>query len=233
MAPIPASRERKEKGLRPLSFSPRRFSLRLLLLLVAANAVFFAWRGHRIKVANEIEKAVEAFQADGGSVFYSWDYDEKGRFRPDYPHGEWAAPEREWTSRLIGLGESYCPQRAKFLVTDRWWLNPAHAGPGPYGSNDALRQLAYMPRLIMVGLAGAKWVNDESIDILLRIPRLEVIDLYGTDISDIGLLKLARLKNLRAIDIRGTRISPLAVAELKRVRPDIRLTTELRQAVSQ
>src|SRR6185369_4842777 len=90
-------------------------------------------------------------------------------------------------------------------------------------SGVALPLLKSIPTLKELSVSGQQrtdsglWsvsVTDFSISNIAQLPRLEVLDLGGTNISDRGVAELARLQNLQRLDLRGTRVTAKGLAAL-------------------
>jgi hypothetical protein len=67
-----------------------------------------------------------------------------------------------------------------------------------------LRQLAVLPELTYLGLAGNPQIADADLDELARIKTLLTLDLNHTRVTTAGLMRLAALPSLSSISIRGT-----------------------------
>jgi hypothetical protein len=52
-------------------------------------------------------------------------------------------------------------------------------------------------------------------------PNLVVLDLSGTNVTDIGLLQLTRLQNLRRLKLRRTEVTPEGIATLRNSLPNL------------
>jgi hypothetical protein len=62
-------------------------------------------------------------------------------------------------------------------------------------------------------------LNDESLKLLKWFPRLESLDLRGSDVTDEGLKHLNSLKRLNHLDLRETSVTEHGVAWLERTLP--------------
>lgn len=84
-----------------------------------------------------------------------------------------------------------------------------------------LEGLAGFDRLNSLRLAQTD-VGDGAVDALLRLEGLEVLNLYGTRLSDAGLSRLATLPNLKRIYCADTQVTPDGVvAAMMKVRSDL------------
>src|SRR5215510_14615868 len=95
-------------------FVPRiRFSLRTLMILIAALAV---WLGVRVERARKQALAVGAIQASGGLVLYEFEYAGTAPFSPRFGHrtagGNWAPPEAKCLIDLLGVDFFHCVEFA-------------------------------------------------------------------------------------------------------------------------
>ena len=90
-------------------------------------------------------------------------------------------------------------------------------------SGTAITSLKLLPALKELDLSGQKradsgpWnvpMSDARVREIAQIPRLEMLDLGATNVSDRGLLELARLKHLHTLGLRGTRVTSKGIAAL-------------------
>jgi hypothetical protein len=61
---------------------------------------------------------------------------------------------------------------------------------------------------------------------VLQISALEELSLYGTEITDEGLLTLAVLPNLRNLTVTNTRVTSKGVARFKKMCPQCQVRNE-------
>jgi hypothetical protein len=58
---------------------------------------------------------------------------------------------------------------------------------------------------------------------VVRLRNLEDLDLFYTDVTDAGLLRLKTLRNLQFINLHGTNVTDVGVSELRRALPGLRV----------
>ena len=171
-----------------------RFSLRTLLVLVTALAVWLGYMTHR---AREQERAVRAIQALGGTVVYDFELDADGNRRPN---AEPAGPK--WLRRLLG------PHFGTNVV-----------GVG-LGSNDGkvtnkdLEVFRSLRGLRGLSLSGNAAITDEGLDHVAKLLSLTALDVGHTGISDAGLARIKNLSSLQSLFLGGTQITDEGLAHL-------------------
>lgn len=76
------------------------------------------------------------------------------------------------------------------------------------------------PRLEIVSL-GSTEVSDGAVSKLALLPALKVLDLSSTSVSDSSVDVLAAMSSLRLLDLRDSGVSPVGLDELVERRPDL------------
>lgn len=94
--------------------------------------------------------------------------------------------------------------------------NPA-AGLSAEGqmTDDLLAEVCRVETLTALGLAGCQGVTDDGVRHLARLPRLQHLDLSGTNITDAGLEVLRDLPRLRTLSLAWTRVTDRGVRVLR------------------
>jgi Leucine-rich repeat (LRR) protein len=158
---------------------------------------------------NQQWNAVIAVEQLGGSVDYVWRLDEQVHPLPGFmrfPRSVgWAFPG---DSRVDGVNLTGC-QRTEL--------------------DDTLRHLLTAAELRSLSLANAG-ISDASLDAIAGQSRLEVLDLYGTPITDTGLRQyIPQLKHLRHLDVRQTNITRSGWLHVREKLPDIWIRSDFEE----
>lgn len=176
-----------------------RFSLRTLLLLIAALCV---WLGIQVNAAQRQKRAVDALQQGGVGIFfdYYWEIDANDPEISILKHNP-VQPGPAWLRKLIG--DEYFREVVGVSLNNQCSITESE-----------FSQVAKLPKINSVALHEAKItsngtgitrpVKDSDFVVLENLNQLRDLYLTGADVEDIGLaalLKSARsLKNLTIID---------------------------------
>ena len=166
-----------------------QFSIRLLLVLALVVAIVGGWLAAERQRAAQQRDAVAAVRALGGDVYYDYEhYGDPPRNWPPFPSAPGEPPGPAWARRLPGVDFLADAVAVRF------------ADPTYYGSWDIE---LYKIRL-----------TDVSLDAIVKLSRLERLDLGSTRIAGCCLEKLNALKRLREL---GLDVTGLADAGLEGV----------------
>lgn len=91
------------------------------------------------------------------------------------------------------------------------------------GDRDIAKLVRMYPRLSILSLEGTG-ITDEALAQLDVLRRLEHLNLRGTRVSDIGLDHLETVVTLRRVLLGGTRVTDRGVALLRTMLPDCEIT---------
>jgi hypothetical protein len=178
-----------------------QYSLRSLLVLIAAVAFACSWLTTEMQLAKTQRGVVAAVEAAGGDVGYAvtetpdWLLELFGHdLFSDVWHG--TARTDAQATRLYGLSQ---------IV----WLTLN----GPGITDVTLEHLQRFSKLRLLYLHGAN-VTDAGLKHLETLPELETLDLSETRISDSGLGYLHPLKRLSGLSLSNTGITDAGLAQL-------------------
>jgi hypothetical protein len=198
----------------------KTLSLRGLLLLVLAIAV---WLGWIVNQARQQREAVAALQKFGGFVHYDWEFVDgpvnvpPGNliWKPSWgtftPGGKPWAPD--WLRKLAG--DEYFQSIAhvslfvdiKKQVADARWVNIGSA-------DDALRKLATQKGVRTLHLGGEQ-VTDENLSYVGQMTGLEELSImWGRHLTDRGLVHLSGLSRLRILEVDHSKMTDLGLKAL-------------------
>jgi hypothetical protein len=191
----------------------KTISLRALLLIVLAIAL---WLGWIVNKAREQREAVRALQKFGGFVHYDWEF-VNGRVKvpqgnllwmPSWgkftPGGKPWAPD--WLRRA--LGDEYFQSIAhvslyvdiKNQVASATWVN---MGP----ADDALRKLATQTSIRTLQIGGQQ-VTDANLSYVGQMTGLQELSIaWGRHLTDRGFMQLSRLKRVRILEVDNSKMT--------------------------
>jgi len=174
----------------------RQFSLRGLLVLVSAAAVFLAWFAWRLREARVQDTAAEEIVRAGGEVAYSDQfYGGVSRLTP-------YAPKPRFVGDLLRRMFGGDPTRK--LVSVKLFNNESAALISKNGLHD----------LRIVRLEGGASITDEALPHLAKCKELRVLYLDGAAITDQGLVPIGNLRKLEELWLENTRVSDSTMALL-------------------
>ena len=180
-----------------------RFSLRTTLAAMSFAGIGLYWLRNRIDAAASQKEAIRQLKAIGANVGYrhEWDY-EADRFSNSPP------PGGKFLRSI--LGDHF------FLIPDIVLVENFVGGTGtlaPLGKLNTVKTLAITNSTI----------GDDEVTILTTLTGLQELNLYGTNITDRGLLRLARLRKLSNLIVTNSKVTEAGAAKFKELRPDCKL----------
>ncbi|MFO0898725.1 MAG: hypothetical protein U0836_14975 [Pirellulales bacterium] len=199
---------------------PCRFSVRTLLLLNLALALFFGLMAQRLRLAEAQRKAVAYVIARGGMVAVD------GRFVGIGSDHEAQLVAQRWTSPfsfpdvtgiMIVPDLDSEPSGDVLALYRQLGVRPSWpAGrQRPYrGQRINLKKLEPLVALRNLVLAGMD-VGDSDMTSLAKHVQLTRVDLSGTSVTDRGLAELARLPCLEELTVDDTRITAKGLLALQ------------------
>jgi hypothetical protein len=178
--------EDTQRNLRP----KRRwyqFSLRALLLLMAAFALWLGITVHRVR---QQEEAIHTVLHLGGTVYYDYqsEQDSSGRTFID-PQAPPSGPA--WLRAVVG--EEYFREVTDVSLRDT------------KVSDAELEFLAKLPRLETLDLSNTP-VNSDGLVHLRKLRQLRGLSLCNTDVDDSGMKHIGRLTSLQRLSLWNTKI---------------------------
>lgn len=217
-----------------------QFSVKALLLLVAAVAVACGWFTWKLDHKRRERAAVAEIQKIGGHVIYRW--------QQEATNAKAMPPGPQWLRRR--LGDDFFSDVVGIAVhgdsvTDEWL---AHLEPiseltrahflGTRITNEGVRYLSRfktleefnldstatdaglkwlndLPALKRLVLSGARRVSDAGMTHLAGLSELEQLWLDGTSVTDAGLAHLKGLSNLKELWLRETVVGDAGLSHLK------------------
>jgi hypothetical protein len=191
----------------------KTISLRGLLLLVLAIAL---WLGWIVNQAREQRQAVAALQEFGGFVHYDWEFVlgpvkvSRGNriWKPSW--GTLTSGRKPWAPDWIrrALGDEYFQSIAhvslyvdiKKGLADATWVNKGTA-------DGALRKLTTQTRVRTLQIGGNQ-VTDENLSYVGQITSLEELNIsWGFHLTDKGFSHLSGLKRLRILFVDDSKMT--------------------------
>jgi hypothetical protein len=204
-----------------------RFSLRTFLVIVTLIGV---WLGLKINEARDQKQAVEAIQANGGTVLYDFEVDSNGEaIQPN--------PAPGWLAKWIGVDYVHNVVCVSFPFVKTPGFDP---GQKVYEYDEVVPYLENLPHVFdltfskgnlrdgdlryIASLTSLKtlWIADNPITgtgfkHLLNLKRLTWIDLIDCPIDDDGMEFIAKFPHFEKLGLVNTRITDDGVDQLRNV----------------
>ncbi len=89
-------------------------------------------------------------------------------------------------------------------------------------NQDAVRRLIQFKNVEILQLSNAH-LTDELVGLILQLPKLQQLNLYGNPVTDQTALALHRMFSLKKLYVWQTNISQLALNELQKARPQLQI----------
>lgn len=205
-------------------FRWKRISLRGLMVMVAAFAI---WLGWRVNAARHQERVVLAIYEADGDVWYDGDH----TFHDVVPEGTFVKPDPLltpwWYERVLGYDLFHRVHRVELsqgepsaaLVEEVTSLRELKflALRGPAVDDRSLRLIASLPRLEELWLYDTR-VTDQGLERLSAMKKLDSLHLGGTKIGDRGLASLSGMTHLRSLNLNDTNVTDAGVGHLVKLR---------------
>lgn len=162
---------------------------------------------------------------------------------PDVPPGAPAPTANELAAAAITASVTMLRERQVLVMpvaqaSDDWEVNASLVSP-PFGDEDLGRLDGLQPFLVWANFARSGLtdaglgplgeyqsltrlrldntaIGDGGVEVLLRLPKLQVLNLYGSKLTDTGLAALAAHPSLERIYCAGTAVTPAGVAAARR-----------------
>jgi internalin A len=87
----------------------------------------------------------------------------------------------------------------------------------------ALAPLTKLPKLRRLNVSQSDRIDDKASQFVLRLPKLEALDLSETRITDELLDQISTLKQLKVLVVAGTKVTPAGLERFRKARPDCKL----------
>ena len=210
-----------------------QYSLRSLLIFMLLASIGMAWFFPRLRAARQQRDAVAAIRAIGAKVTYdyqaewyaqprgstaptpellkAWSRQKTFRYSDEFHDYVVPPPGPAWARTLLGVD-----YLADVIEVGHFWPisgNRCRAGPNPI-TDACLEQIAKLPRLRVLNLEGSE-VSDDGLKLLKGLRGLRKLNLWQTRITDTGLRELQGLTKLRELNLQETRIADAGLRELQ------------------
>jgi hypothetical protein len=195
-----------------------QFSLRTLLLVTAALAI---WLGQVTERVRRQRKAVESLTAIQADIFYNANFCHDDARPLAFSLGQfyYHVTERDWQHD----DEDEAPRGPKWLQD---WIGVDYfrsviavdlrgASPGGEIAGEILADVSQLRCLEGLNLDGVESLTDADLAHLKRLTSLHHLFLKETHITDAGLANLAGLTNLRYLSLAGTKITDAGLSHLQ------------------
>lgn len=222
----------------------KTISLRGLLLLVVAIAVWLGWIVHK---ARQQRATVAALQKFGGFVHYDWEFVDgpvkvpQGNLLWTPTWGQFKPDKKPWAPVWLRqtLGDEYFQSIAhvslfvdiKTGVADATWVNMVPADDalrmlatqqsvrtlllGGSGTDDNLAYVGQMTGLEELSISWGYRLTDKAFAHLGRLKNFRILDIDSSKMTDAGLETIGKLTNLEELRIAGAGFSDKGLAHLQ------------------
>ena len=199
-----------------------RFSLRSLLILLTAFTIWLGWHVHR---SREQHRGVSEVRQLGGTVFYSFQLSENGRFDPDgkprIPAWLWGWLGEDFIWPVVSIDLRGDEVSNEDLVCLERFQNVTRLILYcPALSDEAMTHVAELKGLRMLHLSDTGISND-GVATLDSLEQLGFLQLSGTGVDDNSIEDIARLTSLHQVMLERTGVTESGVEKLRELRPDL------------
>ena len=212
-----------------------RFSLRVLLVLVAVLAILLAFGGRRMLNARKQRQLITLIQSYGGENHHDLNFKNGPERTIRFPNMEFSPtlPGPEWLRHRIGeeyfvsVAEAFFDKPSHRVLDDTMFLDftasiRSQNLPRPRGlvfadlpiTDAALTNLSTFPHLTSLHIINCPNVTDAGLEHIESLTKLRQLDLRGSSITDRGLVRLSNLKELRELSLMRTAVTDDGLAHL-------------------
>ena len=209
-----------------------RFSLRMLLLVMALLCVGFAWLAVKLNAARQQHAIIAAILDAGGKVNFDYEMSNQGAYTTYYTNAP--PPTPAWLRAMLGddffrnvvkveffgkkIPESIIGQLSKLTELRELRLDIVRVvSPGAEFTrairDDDLAAFAGLTKLRNLSMYSAN-LNGPGLQFLANLKSLENLDLESTHIDDAGFEHIAGLTGLVGLRVSGTRITDVSVERI-------------------
>lgn len=194
----------------PYSLLNSRFSLRTLALLVTCIACAIVPIAYQVRASSRHRIAVGKLREMGATVWF-----EQPSFTKGLKSAKPSILKQRWRGVVeAALGEDFF-QRAEMVSFVEYEGETSNLEP--LLALESVRELSYVHAS----------VNPELVDLIMKMPNLEKLNLSDTDVDDRSLAKLVTKQSLSYVNIMGSKATPEAVQAFCDARPDCKLSVAL------
>lgn len=200
-----------------------RFSLRTLMLMVTAFAVWFGWQCDR---ARRQKASVAGITELGGTIVYDHEFDGfEGLMVTSMGSGSiawyhsgralWLRDAEPWGPKWLRrwMGEDFFQTVVSVNLSQHDRLD--YHGQVTDDDLRHLRDLIHVRRLL---LDDCQYVTDRGLEYVAGLDKLERLYLDSTSITDRGLEHLRNLAKLEYLSLEGTNVTDDGLMHLKQLR---------------
>ena len=213
-----------------------RFSVRVLLVVVAVAAVFLSMIGKRTLEARKQRQLIELIQSCGGEPHHERNFKDgvertirlpNMEFSPTMPGPDWLR-QRIGDEYFVDVTEAFFDAASHRIVDDatfRQFANSVQSRnlPRPRGlvfadlpiTDASLEGLSAFPNLTSLHILNCPGVTDEGLKHVESLVKLRRLDLSGMAITDRGLGRLSGLRDLRELSIKASSVTRAGLLQLK------------------
>jgi hypothetical protein len=207
------------------SISRIRFSLRTLLLGVAAVCMTLGFWVTQVRPYRQQQRAAEIFDQIKG----------KWSSRPAAPPAwsRWLLSNEPtvWVEKVDLSGARMIDDKSQQEIVKKLNLSLSRARESSPPRETILEAIGQLHELESLSLSYCE-ITDEEIARLGQKPKLKELFLTGCDVTDASIDRLAVYPSLRQLYLRWTRLSPEGVDRLRKALPDCEVYYRSRPAPS-
>jgi len=157
-----------------------QFSLSSLLVLVVTVAIACSWLTVKMQQAREQREVLEVVWSAGGDVNYDCEYDADRQFVPNVE-----MPGPAWLRKSLGGVDFF----ADIVAVGSFGIdNPTEFNLLPHLSHRLETRAAFTP-------TGS--FDDETVEHLKRLPKLDYLHLFGSEVTDAGMEHVGAMPHLK------------------------------------
>ena len=212
-----------------------RFSLRILLVLVAVFAILLAIGGKRMLDARKQRQLITLIQSYGGENHHDFNFKNGQERTIRFPNTDFSPtlPGPDWLRNRIGdeyfvnVAEAFFDKPSHRVLDDAMFLEFAesvrsHDLSRPRGlvfadlpiTDAGLEGLSTFPDITSLHILNCPNVTDEGLKCIEPLSNLRRLNLSGSGITDQGLTHLSDLVELRELSLKRTAISDDGLSHL-------------------
>jgi len=213
-------------GVSRLLRRPAQFGLGTVFVLVVLAAVPFSWLASECERARRQAALVQLIEADGGSVsYYSTGYSKLQSMSLPFGRPNPKTPSVVRDSLSSVLGVDFFFDVAEVELAKSTLVDQLHRLPHlrslhmPFASPLDVARLPCLKELECIDLSGTQF-SDDSFSFLAALPKLNILYLHDTNLTDAGLKQFHDMDCVYLISLSDTEVTDAGIDSFKEQFPD-------------